>query len=442
MNEKQQHPHSSESEEGLLACCLLDPSTYDDISSIVSSDDIYAQRNRIIFDAIGKLASGGEDFSEIELLELLRNQGNEEMVGGIATIYSLQDKVETPSHARYFAEVVREKSKLRQIQRLTRMATEDATNNKPSDAISAEIDAGLIDLNRNAQEDSTISSATAELWEDIEAMQRGEYEPGLRFGVPVWDEMLPWGMENGSVTYLAAPTSCGKTQGALNVTLKQAITDGKPCGYFSYEMPAKQLARRMLQTVSAVNIGRVRDGVATPNEMKRVVEAREKLQSSTILVDRRNREIAGLSSLARQWKRKHGIKFLVIDYLQQLHGAHTNSELVASVAYNSPRIKELALDLNIPVIVLSQVNREAVKRLDSCPDKGLLTHDLIGGSAIENDADNILLWWPAKGDPDESREHDGVVPFMRMRGQFAKEREGTRGKRFDFQFIENLGRFK
>lgn len=441
MNEQNQ-PHSEESEQGLLACCLIESSVYDDISGLVSTDDFYVIRNRIIFAAIGKLAFSGDDFSEIELLELLRNEGNEEQVGGIAALYQIMDAVETPSHARYFAEIVKEKSKLRQIQRLTRMATEDATNNKPSDTISAEIDAGLIDINRNAQEDSTIATATSELWEDIESMQRGEYEDGLRFGVPVWDEMLPWGMEKGSVTYLAAPTSCGKTQGALNVTLKQAITDGLPCGYFSYEMPAKQLARRMLQTVSAVNIGRVRDGIATPNEMKRVAVARDKLKASTILVDRRNREISGLASLARQWKRKHDIKFLVIDYLQQLHGAQANSELVASVAYNSPRIKELALDLNIPVIVLSQVNREAVKRLDACPDKGLLTHDLIGGSAIENDADNVLLWWPAKGDPDESREHDGTTPFMRMRGQFAKEREGSRGKRFDFQFIENLGRFK
>ena len=116
---------------------------------------------------------------------------------------------------------------------------------------------------------------------------------------------------------------------------------------------------------------------------------------------------------------------------------------VEAIAYNSKKIKDLALELEIPVLLLSQVNREAVKRLAFNPEGGLYTHDLIGASAIENDSDNILIFWPSEGDPEKSRKLDvNYKPYMSLRGQFAKYREGTRGVRFDIKFIEQTGRFK
>ena len=447
MTDKTKQPHSEECETVVIGSCLLseDGSVYDKVSQLLVSTDFFSAKNRIIFEALKALVSAGADVSEITLLEKLRDLKKEDYIGGIAYIYAILDQVETTSQAMYAAKIVKEKSNLRSIIRYARIAEETALlSEESSDDISAKLETELQSLQDEEEVDgNNIAVGATELEGDLASMLAGTYEKkGLRFGIPSIDEKLSDGLVGGTVTVIAAPSSCGKSQSALNCVLKNSIQDGVPCGIFSYEMPTVQLTKRMLQTSSGVNLARFRDQVANSNDQKKVKEAIVKLKASTILTNSDKRTADQMCSLARQWKRKYGIKILVIDYLQLMDSANNKLSSVESISYNSKRIKGLSLELDIPILVLSQVNREAVKRLAFTPEAGLHMHDLIGSSAIEADSDNILLFWPTKGEPAESRELDvNGRPYMCLSGQFAKYREGERGIRFKMKLIESLGRF-
>jgi len=445
---KNTNPHSLESEAVLLASCLLseDGSVYDETSQIVQHTDFYSVRNATIYATMGKIVGKGLELSDITLLEQLRSDGEEDNVGGIGAIYEIQEACETPTHAKYAANVVREKSKLRQTIRHCRLAIEEAENGSDeltADSITSTLEGHIQEIHADVNQDDTISGTAYTIEDDLKSMMAGTYErKGLKFGIDSIDEKLPDGLMGGTVTVISAPSSCGKTQAALNCALRRGITDGLPVGIFSYEMPTIQLARRMLSTSSGVNLARFRDQVANSSDQQKVDEALNKMKESTILTNYTHRSVDSMCSLARQWKRRHGIKLLVIDYLQLLDAPNSKMGSVEGISYNSKRIKGLALELDIPILLLSQVNREAVKRLAFNPEVGLLMHDLIGASAIEADADNVLMFWPTKGDPAASRQIDGHNrPYMCLSGQFAKYREGERGVRFQMQFIEGIGRF-
>lgn len=444
---KNTNPHSLESEAVVLASCLLseDGSVYDETSQIVQHTDFYSARHATIYATMGKIVGKGLELSEITLLEQLRSDGVEDNVGGILAIYEIQEACETPTHAKYAANVVREKSKLRQTIRHCRLAIEEAeTGEMEVDVITSKLEGQIQVMYSDKQEDSTISIHASEIRNDLQSMMDGTYQRGgLRMGIPVLDEFLPDGLEPGTVTVIAAPTSVGKSQLALNIALKNCVTDRLAGGIFSYEMLSKQLTKRILRTTSGVNLARFRDQVATESDQQKVESSIKKLEDTIILTDHRHKSADSMCALARQWKRKHDIKILVIDYLQRMDSPNSKMQNTESVAYNSKKIKDLALELDIPILELSQVNREAVKRLAFNPEGGLLIHDLIGGSAIECDSDNCLIFWPKCGDPANSRAMDGNGnEFMQIRGQWAKFREGRRGERFDMKFIENTGRFQ
>ena len=437
-------PHNLEAERVVIASCLLEASVFDDVSQIIGADDFYREHHKVIFTALAELASEGPEFTEIELCEKLKAKGRLEEIGGVEAIYAIQDQVETAVQAVSSAKVVRDKSRLRQIIRASRLAIERSERDEPPEDVQVSLENELIRLAQTSDEDSRISDATLEVFGELERMNAGEMPAvGFRFGVDGIDSRLPDGLLPGTVTVLSAPTSCGKSQLALNLVLRNAIQNSLKAGYFSYEMPAKQLARRMLQTSSGVNLGLFRDMRADAGDIQKVTEARDKLSQTTILTNHNHRTSDGMASLTRQWRRKHGIEMIVVDYLQLMDAPNNKMSSVDSVAYNSRRIKTLAMDLNVPVVVLSQVNREAVKRLAFKPEGGLLVHDLIGGSAIECDADNVFIFWPKEGDPEASRmREEDYRPYMQLRGQWAKFREGTRGERFDFKFVEESGRFR
>jgi len=444
MDELRVPPHSQEAEEGVLACCLLDSSVYDDLATTLNGDTFYVERHKLVWQAMGKLLGDGKGLDEVNLLEQLTKDGNLDAVGGLPAIYTIQDAAETTLQASTWASIVRSKWQLRSTIRSCREAIEASYGQEgEADDITSRLEADIIGIHKDAQEDSTIAKATKEVWAEIESMRDGTYVArGLKFGIPSIDEHLPHGMEPGTITVLSAPSSCGKSQLAINVAMRHAIQDGMSVGYCSYEMLSQQLARRMLRISSGVDLGRVADGVANRSELAALEETRLKLENCNILTDHLHYKVENLSSLARQWKRKHNIGLLVVDYLQLLESPNSKMSSVESMAHNSKSLKRLALDLGIPSVVLSQVNKEAEKRLVFNPEKGLVHQDLIGSSSIYQDADNIFIFWPKEGDADASRKVDpNGKPYMEMRGHFAKEREGTRGKRFDFKFIEQKGRF-
>jgi replicative DNA helicase len=208
-------------------------------------------------------------------------------------------------------------------------------------------------------------------------------------------------------------------------------------------MPSIDLANRMLRVGSGVNLDKLKDQVASKREVENVRATLAKLETTQIFTDHRHNNVNSLSSLARQWHRKHNIKLLTIDYLQLLAPVNSRSSPVEALAHNTATIKQLALELNIPILLLCQLTYEARRRIIEKPQVGLFDTDLIGGSSTSNDADNVFLWWPGGGRPNESREIDGAGrQYMKMKGVFGKARNGVRDEPFEFKFIEQNGRFK
>ncbi len=435
-----QAPKNTDAEEALICCCLMDNSVYDSISATVQAKDFYSYGNAIIFEAIAELANKGAGFSEIELFELLQRQGIAENAGGISNIMRIQKKVDTPMQVQNYANIIREKSRLRKIIRASKQCMESAEEDQDADEIIAEMEKQLTDLMHNgADQDCSISSAAQSLAEDFKKMQDGTY---VTNSMPTYiqqlDEKLSaGGISNGEVMVVAAPTSCGKTCIALNIALQNGVTQGKPGLYFSFEMQSKSLAKRMIQTCAAVNLDRFRDGVLPPEKQKHVWEATEKVQASKIYTEHYVRNVEELRSKARMHKRKHFIEWIVIDYLQ-LVPWDSRMKKHDAIAEISHQIKLMAMELDLPIILLAQVNREGAKR-----ETGLTLHDLKDSGDIENDADIILLLWPNGEDTNAARMHDKQNgSYISIKYNVAKQREGERDQYGKFIFKNHIGRFK
>jgi len=435
-------PHSEECETIVIGSCLLveDGSVYDNVAQLIDSSDFFINKNRIIFEAIKALVSTGSEVSEISLLEKLRDLKKEDYVGGIAYLYSILDKVETTSQAVYAAKIVKEKSRLREIIRCSRIAGEIAMlSEETSEAIAAKLEAELQSL-QDVQADSngSISIATSALREEYKNMISGTFKTtAMATGIKQLDEKLNnGGIGNGEVFVITAPTSCGKTQLALNIVLRSGVSEGQAGLYFSFEMPAKQLANRMTQTASATNLRQMQDGVMDTSHQKRVWDALAKLEASPIFTEHYVRNIDELRSKARTAKRKHGIKWIVIDYLQ-LVPWDKRMKKADGIAEVSHQVKLMAIELDLPVILLAQVNREGAKR-----ETGLTLYDLKDSGDIENDADVILLMWPDGADVDEAKRIDGSgKPYVSLKYNIAKNREGERDQKGKFLFYNHIGRF-
>tara|TARA_R110000782_G_scaffold121222_1_gene212274 strand:- start:137 stop:1462 length:1326 start_codon:yes stop_codon:yes gene_type:complete len=441
LNKKQ--PHSLEAEETVIASCLLseDGMIYDEVSQIVIPSDFYLQQNSIIFDTIGKVVASGELINEISLIEALRKSGNEEEAGGLSAIYHIQDRVETPLQANYAAGLVKEKSSLRKLIRFARIAEEEAFDqSEESNSIVSKLEAelqGLQDVHDNS--DGAIKAATEELREDYRAMVNGTYSvKSMPTRISQIDEKLEsGGISGGEVLVIAAPTSCGKTALALNIALQNGVSHNAPGLYFSFEMQAKSLANRMIQTCSAVNLKQLKDGVMPPEKQKLVWDATDRVSGAPIYTNHYVRSVDELRAKARMYKRKHKIEWIVIDYLQLIPW---NQKLKKNdgIAEVSHQVKLMAMELDIPVILLAQVNREGAKR-----ESGLTLYDLKDSGDIENDADIILLLWPDGADIGEATRHDAEHgSYVSIKYNIAKQREGERDQRGKFIFKNHIGRFQ
>jgi replicative DNA helicase len=286
--------------------------------------------------------------------------------------------------------------------------------------------------------DTSIEPAAEACREDFKKMAAGEYETSA---LPTHirqldDKLTAHGVANGEVMVVAAPTSCGKTCLALNIALQNGVTHKVPGLYFSFEMQAKSLAKRMIQTCSAVNLKRFEENVCPADQQKRVWEATDKVAQAPIYTEHYVRSVEELRSRARMYKRKHNIEWIVIDYLQLVPW---NSKLKKhdGIAEVSHQIKLMAMELDLPVILLAQVNREGAKR-----ETGLTLYDLKDSGDIENDADVILLLWPDGKDTNDATIHNHTEhgTYISIKYNIAKQREGERDQYGKMVFKNHIGR--
>ncbi len=434
-------PKNVDAEERVLAHCLADGSSdfYDSIAHKINSEDFYLYRHNLVFQSVSSLAKKGEPLNEISLVEELKRSSTFDDVDGMTMITTLMEKHTSTLDANNCANVVKEKSNLRKMIKTFKVALEKAEDeSEETETIRGEVEGSLLNLETTTGFDMTIDTAIDEIQEKFEQQLSGEWKDDVvKTHIPHLDDKLGnGGIGAGEVVVISAPTSCGKSQLALNIVARSAFKDNVGCGIFSLEMPRRQVLERLITAKSQANLRQIKDRVIDEERMEKVRKGCESLKGMPIYTVHSIKNIGELCSHARTMVRRHKVKLLVIDYLQLIPFNSKNQSKNDAVANISHTIKQLALELDVGILLLSQVNREGARR-----EGGLAIYDLKDSGDIENDADVIILMWAENGDIEESKRLDGLGSYISMKYNVAKNREGERDVKGKFKFYTSRGIF-
>ncbi|HEY5042051.1 MAG TPA: replicative DNA helicase [Verrucomicrobiae bacterium] len=440
-------PHDLETEQGVLGCCLLSPN--ESLGECVEKlkDDgkeaFYDLRHQTIYETLSTMFNARAPIDLITVQQNLKDRQLLEQIGGIVYLSQLQDAVPSAANLSYYLEKLREKFLLRRmIQTCSGVVGRIYDYEGEVDQLLDEVEKEVLRVNESRVQ-STVQGVKELVNHAIGTIEhffnrKGELS-GIASGFQDLDKMTD-GFHGGEMIVIAARPSMGKTSLAMNIAEHVALELKLPVAVFSLEMSAESLILRMMCSLARVNLRNIRDGFMSEADFPKLNSAAGRLAGAKLFID----ATAGLSVLqlrarARRMAQQHGIKLFVVDYLQLLHSTARRSQenRQQEIAEISSGIKALAKELNVPVIVLSQLNRELEKDKSRKPRLS----DLRESGAIEQDADLVgLLYKPNSGDDDDgaaAEESDGLaVNFL-----IAKQRNGPTGD-VNLTFLKPYTRFE
>jgi len=465
-------PHSLEAEQGVLGCCLLSPNDTLGVciekarhrpvldnktksgekrrdAGAPSDSMFYDLRHQTLFEILAGMYDRKEAIDLITVQQRLKDMGLLEGVGGIAYLTALLDAVPSAANLTYYLDIVWEKSMLRKMVRtctdvIGRVYEHEGEVDKFLDQVETDILA--INQERNHKNDLTFKELIVGAMGKIQQFFESKGKPtGLSTGFIDMDHMTT-GLKGGEMIVIAARPSMGKTSLAMNIVEHVVMEEKLPVGVFSLEMTAESLALRLLCSRARLNLQKIQTGNLDERDLRSLPGALGQLSSAPLFID----DTSGLSIMqlrakARRLHQQHGIKLFVVDYLQLLHSTSRRAEnRQQEITDISNGLKGLAKELNVPVIVLSQLNRELEKRDGSKPRLS----DLRESGAIEQDADVVGLLYKADpndahkaasadGDDGERQDLD-VLPVNLL---IAKQRNGPTGD-VHLTFLKGFTRFE
>jgi replicative DNA helicase len=439
-------PHSPEAEQGVLGCVLLSPN---DCMGVCierfkeGAEVFYDLRHQTIFSTLVQMYDGREAIDVITLQQQLKNRQLLEEVGGIAYLAGLPDTVPSAANLSYYLDIVLEKYLLRKmIHTCTEVVGRVYDYEGEVDALLDEVERDILRISesRVQTQTTTIKDLVKKAITTIEGFhQRQGMLTGVGTGFTDLDKMTS-GLHGGEMVVIAARPSVGKTSLAMNIAEHVALEQKLAVGVFSLEMTSESLVLRMLCSRSRVNLRNVREGFLAERDFPKLTGSAGKLANAPLFIDDSSAlSILQLRAKARRMWQQYGIKLFVVDYLQLLHSTARRAEnRQQEIADISSGIKSLAKELNVPVIVLSQLNRE-IEREKGRPPR---LSDLRESGAIEQDADVVgLLYRPKSGGDDEEgggAAEEDVVPINLL---IAKQRNGPTGD-VNLTFLKSFTRFE
>jgi replicative DNA helicase len=439
-------PHAPEAEQGVLGCILLSPNEClgECIQKIKTEAEVfYDLRHQTIYRALVEMYDRREAIDIITLQQRLADRQQLEPIGGIPYLNSLQDGVPSAANLSYYLEIVQEKFLLRKmIHTCTDVIGRVYDFDGDVEALLDQVESEVLRMN-----ESRVQGGVAPIRQLVtEAIQttenffnrKGELG-GVGTGFPDLDKMTD-GLHGGEMIVIAARPSMGKTSLAMNIAEHAALQQKIPVGVFSLEMTAESLVLRMLCSIARVNLRNIREGFMSETDFPKLTGSAGRLANAPLFID----DTPGLSILqlrarARRLAQQYGIKLFVIDYLQLLHSTARRSQenRQQEIADISGGIKALAKELKVPVLVLSQLNRELERDKNRRPRLS----DLRESGAIEQDADLVgLLYKPSSADDEDggpTEEPDGIPVNLLI----AKQRNGPTGD-VNLTFLKPYTRFE
>lgn len=419
-------PHSLEAEQSLLGGLMLDNQSWDKISSKVSEEDFYKFENRTIFRIIQNLAKRNQPFDVITVSEALKTADQNSSINTELYLFELANHTPSVSNIVAYAEIVRERSILRQLISVTNEIADSAYNTK-GQTVNELLDNaetkifGIAEQTGREGGPEKVESVLARAVNKIEYLYQSKSSlTGLSTGFKALDDKTS-GLQQADLVIIAGRPSMGKTSFAMNLAEHAAISSDKPVLIFTMEMPADSIAMRMISSLGRIGLKNLRNGDINDHDWTRITSVLNLLSERKLFVD----ETPALSpnelrSRARRVAKEHGqLGLIVIDYLQLMQvPGYKGENRVAEISEISRSLKAIAKELNVPVLALSQLNRSLESRADRRP----VMSDLRESGAIEQDADLIIFIYRDKV-YNENTPDQNIAEII-----IAKHRNGEIGK--------------
>jgi len=431
-------PYSIEAEESLLGNILLyKDAIQETIEAGISSEDFYLDKHKKIFQIMQAMYENKEKVDTVSLSSKLKDFDYFDKVGGLEYLMKLTDSTISNVNTKDYIKIVKNKSLSRQI---IKAGEEIATNGYDGktgiDEILEAAEKKILDITRSRTDSdfksgSEVFEAAIKKIEAIEAS--GSAITGVRTRFSSLDNMTA-GLQKGDLILLAARPSMGKSALALNIAVNSAMVSQGACAIFSLEMPAEQLAMRMLSAKAKVEGQKLRQGQLNDTDWSRINEAAQELKHQKFFIDDTpGIKISEMYAKCRKLKNDYGLYLVIVDYIQLIQATGKSESRQQEVSNISRKLKALARELDVPVVALSQLSRNVESRQDKRP----MLSDLRESGSLEQDADIVMFIYRK-----DYYEHEQNNPDQREDVELilAKHRNGPIGK-VDLAFEKNISAF-
>jgi replicative DNA helicase len=428
-------PQNREAERSVLGSMIRDNGVINEIVQIVRADNFYTDAHQKIFQAIVTLNDQGHPVDLVILADLLKEQKQLEDIGGYAYLAELWDAAPTAANAEYYARIVRDKAIVRNLIHAGNEVLRDAYDQtQPADELLEAAERRILEIAQLGVtgQTFTLEQVLHEAYQRIDSRQQRDSQTlsGLPTGYIDLDDKTA-GLQNSELIIIAARPSVGKTSFGLNIARHVVIEEKAPAFFVSLEQSRIELAERLLCCQARVDSHKLRKGHLGSDDIDKLMEAGDILSRAKLFIDDTpGQGMLRIAANARRLKLRHGIKLVMIDYLQLIDPDNRRDPRQEQVANISRRLKFMARELQIPVVALAQVNRSSEDRQDHRPRLA----DLRESGSIEADADTVMLLH--RPELYEPGQHEGIVEVI-----IGKQRNGPTGE-ITLTYLKQFMRFE
>lgn len=413
-------PHSIEAEQSVLGCCLLDENAVLNVMMNLKIDDFYVASHRTIFDCMQTIYNSNKPIDYVTITDELERKGLLEEVGGIDYITTLTNIVPSAANVKHYIDIVRRDSILRKLISSSQEIIDKAYEGQDENVLGF-AEKKIFDIAEKEDASKLIKIGDA-LENVLEKFEEIDKNAGVIRGVPTGLSELDKvtnGLQKSDLILIAARPSFGKTSLAMNIVNHAALYGKCSCAVFSLEMPKEQLAQRTLCSISGVNMQKALTGKLDQSDWKALWEGNKKLSNTKIYIDDSSLNTpTEILSKCRRLKREQGLDLVMIDYLQLMSSNKTSrdSNRQQEIGDLTRSLKIAAKELQVPIILLSQLSRDVDKRKD---DHRPVLSDLRESGAIEQDADIVMFIYNSSFYGDETEDGPNTREII-----IAKHRNG------------------